>query len=84
MMQEVLTASNDVSLQMSHTSENTNGIPNQTLMAIFFQKVVQKLEKPIRLTIFCGEGKLLNMVRYEIVKLENYTVRSYLSSKEGL
>lgn len=82
-MQEVLEGSNDLTIQISHTFESTNGIPNQSVMAVFLQKVLNKLKQPIKLGIIANEPKLLNMVRYEIVKLEGHTVKQFVKDKDA-
>lgn len=74
MVQEVLGASNDITLQLAYTSDNMNGIPNQTLMAIFVRYLSVHATKPAKISVISGETKLLNMVRYEVTKLDNYSV----------
>lgn len=69
MVQEVLQHSSDITLQLSYTSENLNGLPNQTLMAIFLRYISGNVNKPIKISIISSEAKLLNMVRYEVMKL---------------
>ena len=78
-MEEVLLSNNDITLQMSHTSSRTNGIPNQTLMSIFFQKIITKVTKPVNVTIISEENNLLHMVRYEILKSESHTSESLVT-----
>lgn len=78
-IQEVMTQSSDLALQLSCTSENMNGLPNQTLMAIFLRYISNNINKPTKIAIISGEAKLLNMVRYEVMKLENYVLSSFNS-----
>lgn len=79
MVQEVLAQSSDIALQLSYTSENLNGLPNQTLMAVFLRHLSASASKPLKVTIISGEAKLLNMVRYEVMKLDNYVLSSFNS-----
>ena len=64
MVQEVLQQSPDITLQLSYTSENLNGLPNQTLMAVFLRYISANMGKPSKISIISSEAKLLNMVRY--------------------
>lgn len=51
MMHEALLLSNDITIQICHTSENSNGVPNQTLMGIFLQNLMAGMNKELKLTI---------------------------------
>jgi hypothetical protein len=74
MIENIIADNTDISFQLSLTSDNLNGLPNQTLMSVFLRYLSERVKKYVKIYVLSSEIKLLNMVRYEIVKLENYTV----------
>jgi hypothetical protein len=73
MVQDIVTLNSDITLQLSITSDNVTGLPNQTLIAVFIKFISTKTNRPLKISILANEIKLLNMVRYEVVKTEKYT-----------
>lgn len=51
-------------------------------MAVFFKNILVNLKRNMKVSIVSSEPKLLNMVRYEIVKLGEYKVKNFLKDKE--
>jgi hypothetical protein len=69
--------SNNITIQLTHTTENSNGLPNQSLIAIFMKVLAQKIDefqekqeitnntkKWYKMSVIDNDGKLLNLVRY--------------------
>jgi hypothetical protein len=64
MIQSILYNNHDITLQLFITSDQMNGLPNQTLIAIFLKFISNHLNKYIKIAILANEVKLLNMVLY--------------------
>ncbi len=48
-------------------------------MAVFLRYVSSSVTRPLKITVISNEAKLLNMVRFETMKLENYMINSFNS-----
>lgn len=87
---EIVNGSNDITLQLTHTSESSNGLPNQTLMAILIRCLAERADslnaktesstrasvsKRVRLSVIGSDMKLINLVRFEVMKTDDYEQR---------
>lgn len=69
----------DITLQITHTTENSNGLQNQTLVALFFQVLIDKINEKenknhYKISFISNDAKILSLIRFEIMKLDDYEI----------
>ena len=65
---DIIENNKDITLQMCPTSEGTERIGNQYILAILFRQLLKIANFPIKLSLISYETKTLNLFRYELMK----------------
>lgn len=68
-IKELLTSNFDITLQITHTTENSNGLQNQTLVALFFQVLTHKINEKdnknqYKISFISNDAKILSLIRF--------------------
>ena len=76
-MKEIFEKHNDVTIQFHHTTESSNGLPNQLILATLLE-VAGKLPRKCHLSLVSNEVKILQLIKFEAQKTENFEVINLL------
>lgn len=74
----------DVTMYFTQTSGEGLVVPNQTVIALIFKEICTCLHQPTKFAMISPDKKILQMIRYEILKTEATTPQNLIWNIEGI
>jgi hypothetical protein len=72
----VFDSTREVTLELANTVENIRNLPNQMILGVLLQEVM-KMHTPFKLNLITTEKKMMNLYKYELIKTEQFVIKSY-------